>query len=678
MPKFLVEVGVEDLPAEEAELIAQSFRENLLSRLDEARVSHGEARLFWTLRRFALLVEDIAERQEDAVEEIRGPAASVALDPQGNLTQAALGFLRRYGASPKDLIRKKVGEKEYLFLRLERPGRSTEEILREIVPEALRAIPCSKSMRWDGNGSFLRPIRWVVALLDGEVIPLEIAGVRAGRTTFGHRFLAGPVELARPEDYLKRLKEAYVYADPLERAALLRAEIQKLEERYGAHAALSEALWTLLLGQTEWPKPVVGHIPPEFLELPEPVVVAALREEGKFVPYTRGGKIAEIFLGFAEGEGNPEIIRRGYERVVGIRLRDALGFFAQDRKRTLESRVPELREIVYEARLGTVWDRVERIRLICRHLARELRLSADRLDRAAFLCKADLLTVMVREFPELEGVMGGIYARLDGEPEEVAKAIEEHVRPAGKTDPLPETPLGLALSLAEKLDGVIGPLRVGEMPTGSRDPYGVRRRGNAVVRIILEKGLRLDLFGLIDEVVEHYPGTTPAEAVKEFLWERLRSALEERGIPYDVAEAVLAQKSGDFLGVWERAQALAGLLGRRELADLALAFGRVRNITRGQEIEGFRPELFQEEAEKELWQAYLSAKSRVEEALFQHQPSVALEALLSLKSPIDRYFDEVLVMCEDERIRRNRLGFLTELSRLFLQVADLSRLVVPG
>ncbi len=677
MPALLVEIGVEDLPAEEAADIAQSFRENLLSGLKEARLSFGQAHLFWTLRRFSLLLEDLAERQEDAVEEIRGPAVSVGLDPQGNLTPAAEGFLRRYGAGPADLVRKKVGEKEYLFLRLRRPGRPAKEILKELIPQAVRLIPCSKFMRWDGGMPFLRPIRWVVAIFGDNVIPLELAGVCADRKTFGHRFFGRPLTISDPWEYVAKMKEVHVFVDPEERAGILRRAIRTVEEEYGAKAALSEDLWTMILGQTEWPNPVVGRIPREFLGLPEPVVVAALREEGKFVPFTRGGKIAEVFLGFAEGEGDPEVIRRGYERVVGIRLRDAMDFFAQDRRRTLESRVPELKGIVYEARLGTVWDRVERIRATCRALARELSLPQDLLDRAAFLCKADLLTVMVREFPELEGVMGGIYARLDGERPEVAEAISEHVRPRGKGDELPQTPLGIALSLADKLDGVMGPISVGEVPTGSRDPYGVRRRGSAVVRLILEKGLRLQLFQVIEEVRPEYPGTEPAETVKKFLWERLRSALEERGISYDVAEAVLFQMDGDFLGVWERAQALQALVGRKELSDLALAFSRVRNITRGYEIQGFDPGLFQEEAENALWQAYLEAKGQVEKALAQHQPAEALEALLSLKGPIDRYFDDVLVMCEDQKLRENRLGFLLALSRLFLRVADLSRLVVP-
>lgn len=677
MPALLLEIGVEDLPAEEAEAIAQSFRENLRARFKEARLSHGEVRLFWTLRRFAVLVEDLADRQAPSVEEIRGPALAVGLDAQGNLTPATLGFLRRYGASPEQLVHRRVGEKEYFFLRVEQPGQPTVALLGPLLAQAIRDIPCSKAMRWNG-GVFLRPLRWIVALFGEEVVPLELAGLSAGRQTKGHRFFRGSLTLSSPEAYAEELRGARVLVDPAERAEILRKAISVVEEEYQAKAALSEELWALILGQTEWPKPVVGRIPPEFLELPEPVVVAALREEGKFVPFTRGGNVAEVFLGFAEGEGDPELIRRGYERVVGIRLRDAREFFTQDRRHSLASRVPALKGVIYEARLGSVWDRVERIRVLCRILARNLGVSSDLLDRAAFLCKADLLTVMVREFPELEGAMGGIYARLDGEPEEVARAIAEHVQPRGKGDALPQTPLGMALSLAEKLDGVIGPIRVGESPTGSRDPYGVRRRAAAVVRLILEKRLEFDLFSVLREIVPQYPGATPVEVVEDFLWERLRSALEERGISYDVAEAVMAERHGDFLGVWERAQALQAQVGRKELADLALAFGRVRNIIRGQEVEGFLPERFQEEAERELWRQYLAAQVSVEEALRRREPRAALEALLTLKAPIDRYFEEVLVMCEDQSLRANRLGFLTALARLFLQVADLSRLVLPG
>lgn len=679
MSKFLVEIGVEDLPAEEAEEIAQAFREAVVRGLFEARLPFGEAKLFWTLRRLALLIHDLAPAQDDLVEEIRGPAVSTALDQSGQLTPAGQGFLRKYGGRPEQTSCRRVGDKEYLFLRVHQPGRPAHEILPQVILAALKAVPCSKSMRWDSASlSFIRPIRWIVALLDGEVLPLRIGEVEAGRVTRGHRLLAGPVGLQKPEEYREKLREAKVLVDPEERGQRLTEQLKKVEEGQGLRAVISPDLWSRLLGGTEWPTLVVGKIPQKFLDLPQPVVIAVLQEEGKFVPFSHQGRLAEVFAGFAEGEGDANLIRAGYERVVNIRLSDAASFFEEDRQRTLAERVPELRGVVYEARLGTMWDKVERVRAICDSLSEVLALPRGALDRAAFLSKADLLTVMVREFPELEGTIGGIYARLDGEAEEVAQAVAEHVLPKAKGDPIPESPLGVALSLADKLDSVIGAIKIGEVPTGSRDPYGVRRRAATVVRLILEKGLRLDLFDLIDEVDGLYPASEPTARVKEFLAERLRSALEEKGLAYDVIDAVLSVSTGEFLGAWERAEALQALRGQPELADLAVAFSRARNITKGNEHRDFTPELFAEEAEVELWRAYARAEGEVRRALAQGQYAQALRALLSLKAPIDRYFDEVLVMCEDEEVRANRLGFLTTLADLFLTVADLSRLVVPG
>ena len=682
--KLLFELGTEELPALEAPRLAQALAERVTAGLKEARLPHGEVRVLWTPRRLALLIEGLPERQEDRVEELRGPAASVGLDEAGTPTQAAIGFAKKHGASPDQLVRKKVGEREYLFLTVRTPGRPTREVLLEILPEAVRGIPCSKSMRWDDSGlSFLRPIRWLVCLLDREVVPLELGHLVAGRVTRGHRFF-GPreLELSSPDDYLEGLRGAKVLADPEEREARIRAEVARVEEEYQVRASLSAELLGRLGGAGEWPVGVVGAIPRDFLDLPPEVIEATLHEEGKFVPFSRDGAPAEVFLGFRDGAPDETgVVRQGYERVVKARLRDSRFFFENDRKRPLADRVRDLKEVIYEARLGTMWQRGERIRAICAHLAEALGLPADLLDRAAFLCKADLTTDMVREFPELEGVMGGIYARLDGEPEEVARAIGEHLRPRSRDDELPETPLGVALALADKLDTVTGAIRIGEVPTGSRDPYGIRRRGGAIVRLILEKGLRLDLFALIHETAELYPqveGGKDSDAVKAFLVDRLRASLRaDYELPHDVVEAVLAAPRGDFLGALERARALAALRGEPALADLAVAFSRVRNITKDSHRAEFDPDLFSEEAERELWRAYLKAEGHLRQALGERDYDQAIRHLLALKEPIDHYFDEVLVMAEDQKVRENRLGFLRRVTELFLEVGDLSRLVVP-
>lgn len=681
--KLLFELGTEELPALEAPALARALGERVDLLLSEARLPHRQPRVFWTPRRLAVLVEGLPESQEDQVQELRGPAARVGLDEEGNPTQAAIGFARRHGASPEELVRKKVGEREYLFLVVRVPGRPTREVLPGLLSQAVRGLPCSKSMRWDDSGlTFLRPIRWLVCLLDDKVVPVRLGNLTAGGTTRGHRFF-GPREVVIPcpDEYLSRLREAKVLADPEERGARILAEVRRVEERYRVRASLSEGLLGRLLGAGEWPVGVVGTIPRGFLDLPPEVIEATLHEEGKFVPFFRDGGPAEVFLGFRDGAPDGGgTVRQGYERVVKARLRDSRFFFENDRKRPLADRVRDLKEVVYEARLGTMWQRVERIRAICGHLAEALGLPVDLLDRAAFLSKADLTTEMVREFPELEGVMGGIYARLSGEPEEVAVAIGEHLRPRSRTDALPETPLGVALSLADKLDVVVGAIRVGEVPTGSRDPYGIRRRAGALVRLILERRLRLDLFELIDSAAGLYPevaGGKPPSEVKGFLIDRLRSALlSDYGLPHDVVEAVLARPRGDLLGLWERAQALQRLREEAALSDLAVAFSRVRNITKDHHGRGFDPDAFQEEAERELWRAYLKVEGRLKRALEAHHYQEAIQHLLLLKDPIDRYFDEVLVMAEDKRLRENRLGFLGAVADLFLEVGDLSRLVI--
>lgn len=683
---LLVEVGTEELPALAAPELASALGERLIGALAEGRLPHGEAEIYWTHRRLAVLVRDLGDRQEDLVEEVRGPAVAVGLDDQGHPTPAALGFARRFSVSQGELYKRRVGEKEYLFLARRTPGRLAGEVLPELLAQAIREVPCPKTMRWDDSGlSFLRPIRWLVCLWGEEIIPTRLGNLVAGRTTRGHRFFGPPkVQIPTPSWYLEGLREAKVEASPGERRDRILAEVRRVEEEHQVQAALDEELLGRLVGGAEWPAGVVGTIPEEFLELPAPMIEATLAAEGKFVPFSRDGRPAEVFLGFRDGaKDKTGVVRQGYERVVRARLRDSRFFFRHDRRQSLADRVRLLRGVVYEGRLGTVWERVERIRAICAHLAHALDLPAELLDRAAFLAKADLTTEVVREFPELEGVMGGIYASLDGEPPEVAQAIGEHLRPRGPNSALPKTKLGAALSLGDKLDAVVGAIRVGLVPTGSHDPYGIRRRGAAVVRLVLELGLSVDLFAVIDATADLYPGDLgDPSLVKTFLLDRLRAALQ-RDFAYDVVDAVLAVPRGDFLGARARAEALTRLRDEGSqpgslpyLADLVLAFGRVRNITQGCPQSEFDPELFQEEAERELWRAYLRAEGRVREALARGDYEGAIRSLHGLRDPIDRYFDQVLVMTDDPRLRQNRLGFLCAVRGLFLEIGDLSRLVM--
>jgi glycyl-tRNA synthetase beta chain len=682
VPEFLLEIGTEELPALDAPVLAEALGKFLSEALTAERLRFQKLEVFWTPRRLAVLVRGLAERQEDLVEEVRGPAITVGLDADGNPTQAALGFLRKYGASPADLVRKKVGEKEYLFLKVRTPGKPAREVLPAMVPQAIRSLPCRKTMRWDSSGvAFLRPIRWLVCLLDGEVVPVEFGNLQADRITRGHRFF-GPRELplSSPGEYEEKLREARVIADPEERAEMIKRAATRVETEHGVHALWSEELLGTIIGALEWPTPVLGEFPADFLDLPAPVIAAVLHEEGKFVPFARDGEPAPVFLGFRDGkEDEKGYVRQGYERVVKARLRDARFFFENDVKKPLAERVLDLKGIVYETRLGSVWDKVQRVREICARLAPVFGVNGKLLDRAAFLCKADLTTEIVKEFPELEGVMGEVYARISGEPEEVARAIGEHLLPRTRSDALPESSLGVALSLADKLDTVMGAILIGEVPTGSRDPYGIRRAANALITLVLRKKLVVDLFELIDAASEFYPelsGRKNPEAVKKFLLERLRHILrDDYGIPHDIAEAVLAVPRGELLGFLERAQALSSLRGEAALAEVAQLFERLRNITVEHGNTSFSPELFQQEEERELWREYLKAEGHARRALQERDYVAALKALLPLGEPIHRYFERVFVMVEDEKIRANRLSFLKALLSLFLEIGDLSKLV---
>ncbi len=686
MSEFLLEVGTEELPALDAPVLAEALARNLEQGLKEARLSFQGMEVYWTPRRLAVLIRGLPVRQGDLVEEVRGPAVAVGLDADGNPTQAALGFLRKYGASPRDLVRKKVGNKEYLFLEVRTPGKPAREVIPTFIPQAIRSLPCRKSMRWDSSGlSFLRPIRWLVCLLDGEVLPVRLGALEAGRTTRGHRFF-GPreIELSTPGEYVEKLREGRVIADPREREEMIRGAAAEVEEEHGVKALWTEELLGTLVGSLEWPAPVLGKFPAEFLDLPAPVIAAVLHEEGKFVPFARDGEPAPVFLGFRDGkEDDKGYVRQGYERVVKARLRDARFFFENDLKRPLAERVPDLQGIVYEARLGTVWDKVQRIREICRHLADPLGLKEEEknlLDRAASLCKADLTTEMVKEFPELQGVMGGIYARLSGEPEEVAVAIEEHLLPRTRSDELPGSPLGTALSLADKLDTVMGAILVGEVPTGSRDPYGIRRAANALISLILRKELVLELFSLMESVRKLYPrdpGGKDLEDVRAFLVDRLRHILrDDFGLDHDIVEAVLAVPRGDLLGCLQRGKALAEYRAQGRLDELATVFGRLWNIAGRHTSWDYDPTRFSEPEEERLHRAFLEAKERVEKAIGRRDFLLALEELHTLVDPINAYFDGVFVMHEDPGIRNNRLSFLRAVLGLFLEIGDLGKIVV--
>ncbi len=685
MPDLLFEIGTEELPALELPRLGKALQEEASREFAARRISYSAIDLYYTPRRIALVVRDLAERQEDRVEEVKGPPAAVAFDGSGRPTQAAIGFAKTQGVSVDELETREVGGRAYLYLRRSIPGKATKEIVPEILPELVRRLRPSKAMRWDDSGlTFIRPIRWLVCLYGEEVIPIQLGYLTAGRVTRGHRFIASQqVPIARAEEYEKTLAEVFVIVDQRKREESVLAALKEAAAQRGGNYLLDSELLTRVVNGAEHPVPVIGHVPEEFLDLPVEVIQATLHEEGKFIPFVLSDGTTPYFMGFRDGLPDEKgTVRAGFERVVRARLRDSRFFFEKDRTRPLADRVRELKSVIYDVRLGSLWEKVERIRTIAGKLAGVLSVQPADVDRAAFLCKADLVTELVRAFPELEGTAGAIYARLDGEPDVVARAIGEHYLPRAFDDPLPETSVGATVSLADKIDTIVGALLVGEAPKGSHDPYGIKRQANAVVRIAVEKKVDIDVIALIHEVEDCYTAIEKKanlSAVVSFLVERALQVLRQRyGIPPDVIAAVAASGAGNFYRAYLRAQALSAYKEREEFVALRLGFSRARNITKTVERSDFDPGLFTEERERELWREYLKAEGELTRDLETGDYTEAIERLLALKDPIDRYFDDVLVMDKDETVRGNRLAFLKALSDLFLRIGDLSLISIEA
>jgi glycyl-tRNA synthetase beta chain len=682
-----LEIGVEEMPPRESPLLAQQLQSAAEELLRARRIGFAAAAVYYTPRRLTLLVKGVEEEQRPATEEVRGPSKRVAFADDGSPTQAALGFARGQGVSVEELTVRETDDGEYVYAVRTIPGRPTAQILPELLPQLIRKLSPSETMRWDETGlRFIRPIRWLLALFGEEPIEFAYGRLRSQPVTRGHRFLGVPeVPIASIPEYFEKLRENGVMWDPFERRERIERSLEKIAGQIKAHPVLDEALRSEIADNLEHPTAVLGEFPEGFLELPKEILETTIVEHQKFVPFAVGEVAAPYFVGYRDGrEDETGTVRRGYERVVRARLTDSKFFFEVDRRVTLAERSTELKGVIFQEKLGSIWDKVERMRRLGAEIAKCLGHDAlvEQIDRTIYLCKADLLTAMVGEFPDLEGIVGGIYARLEGEPELVWRGIYEHYLPKVAGDPVPETVTGWIAGLADKLDTVVGSLLLGEEPTGSRDPFGLRRKANGVIRIAVEKELNLDFFQLVRDLERLYAflrERRPLDRAESFFLDRLYLELrDDYGIPYDIADAVIAVRDGNFYRAYRRAVSLKEIQEEERFQSLVIAFSRVANITRGQKAHGFDPQRFQEEAERELWRAYLKAEGQIKRLLPQGDYPGIIEKLLDMKDPIDRYFDEVLVMAPDALLRQNRLGLLSKIVELFLTVGDLSKIVVEG
>jgi glycyl-tRNA synthetase beta chain len=694
---FLVEIGVEEMPPKSLVGLAEAFRDGVVAGLDSAGLSHGAALTYFTPRRLAVLVQKLLDRQPEQRVERRGPPVSAAFDASGQPTRAAKAFAESCGVAVDDLTRIKDAKGEFLLCKLTRPGVRAAELLPGVVQTALDKLPIARRMRWGaGTVEFVRPVHWVVLLHGDDIVPGEILGLAAGRMTRGHRFHAPkPIALRSPGGYLASLeRRGHVLADFDARRERIRAGVVAAAEGEGGIAVIDPAVLDEVTSLTEWPMPMAGEFEPRFLELPAEVLVATMQDHQRYFPVrTKDGKLLPRFIAVANIESrDPPQVRAGNERVVRPRLADAAFFYAADRKTTLASRRDALASVTFQAQLGTLADKTERITALAAQIAQVAGQDPAAAQRAAQLAKCDLLTAMVGEFPELQGVMGRYYALNDGEPEAVADALSEQYLPRFAGDSLPATGAGLALAIADKLDTLVGIFAIGQKPTGTKDPYGLRRAALGVLRILIETGIALDLRELIRTALDSVradiarlggkaPVETLADEIYDYMMERLRVwYLEGKGgVSSEMFDAVLDTRPASPLDFDDRLRALATFLQLPDAAGLTAANKRIANILRKageQPSPRVDPGLLTDPNERLLATAVEELRQDVERLVTARRYAEALTRLASLRPAVDAFFDEVLVMAEDVRVRANRLALLAALQRLFLHMANLSRL--PG
>jgi glycyl-tRNA synthetase beta chain len=686
---LLIEIGTEEIPARFIPPVLEEMKASLQKRLQQERIEVGAIKTMGTPRRLALTAMGVAEQQAESTAEIVGPPQAVAYDAQGQPTKAAVGFARSQGVEVTDLIVVDTDKGPYLAVKKHAAGLPTKNRLPEILPEWVLGLSFPKSMRWGSLSiNFARPIHWIVAFFGAEIIPFTVGDINSGAVSYGHRFQAPQaitLSSASAADYLEALRQSSVLVNPDERRKILDQQLEQASNSVQGRMVPNPELVQENTFLVEHPNLTLGTFEERFLQLPDEVLITSMREHQRYFSLRdKGGKLLPYFIAVNNTLArDPEVVQQGHERVLRARLSDAMFFFQEDRKIKLDSWVEELKGVVYHSRLGTSYDKMSRFRSIGTYLAE--RLLPDKVDkvyRAATLCKADLVSGMVGEFPSLQGIMGCEYARLAGEDPEVAEAILAHYLPRHAGDQIPDNLVGAMVGMADRFDSICGCFGVGLIPSGAADPYGLRRQALAIINILWDKKFYLDLSGTVryclgllkDKLTE--PVEKTHEEVVEFFRTRVHHLLTGDNISAEVAEAVLTTSFTDIVEAMQKAQALEEVRRGLDFPALAVAFKRVINISRGAQASEVKPELFENQSEHNLFSATQAMEKTVAEALPDRNYEEVFKALALLKTPVDKFFDEVLVMTEDLKVRANRLALLVRISQTFLRLADFSRISI--
>ena len=698
--EVLLEVGVEEIPAGMLPKAEEDLRTNLEKLLAAENLAEGATvETYGAPRRLAAHIIGLREKQADVVSEVTGPPKTVAYDSVGEPTRAAHSFAEKQGITLKELYLVKTAKGEYLAAKQVKRGRPAEQILNEILPRAIHDLTWPRSMTWTGleGARFIRPIRWILAVANGKPLKFSFADVLAGDKTRGHRFLGkGALRVNSFADYEKKLRANGVLVRQVERREKISNELAAFSKESGYRVHEDAELLRLVTYLNECPSVLEGEFDPAFLALPDEILITVMRGHQKyFAVERRNGEVAPHFLAVINLPKDPKgLVRAGHERVLRARLADAEFFWRADQKCRLADYLPKLERVTYESRLGSYRDKVERVRAIARWLTEQwfssgiLQAHVAEADRAAELSKCDLATEMVREFTELQGVVGGLYARAQGEPDDVADAIYDHYRPVGLEDPIPRNLTGCAVALSDKLDSIVGCFAVGLVPTGSSDPYALRRAALGIVKIILERKLPVSIslaVGAAAKALLTNPpkkGVTPQQEtqVLEFLVDRAKFVLREREkFSYDEVNAVFSAGVDDLVDAHKRLGALKVIRKSKNFEPLAVSFKRIRNILeksnfKRDDSKGIQTDLFESGAERELFAAVRSAATKVQAEKRAGKYQEALEVIAGLRKAVDEFFEKVMVMAENEAVSKNRLALLSEILREFTTIADFSEL----
>jgi len=682
--EFLLEIGTEEIPSRFINPALEKIKELFTALLVSGRVeSRGEMKAYGTPRRLVLYIPEIEERQADVSKEVTGPPKKVAFDGSGNPTKAAIVFAEKNGIPVSALTTKITDKGEYVVARIDEKGGDSAAWLKQVMPGFILSIPFPKSMRWmDKDIRFARPIHWILALWGDAVLDFELDGLKSGAVSRGHRFMSPGVYVVKDfKSFMAQTEPNFVVIDPEVRKQRIIKQIQELAQAKNGTVLDDPGLVDEVANLVEYPVAVMGSFGREYLRVPKEVLITAMREHQRYFSVVGPDlNLLPCFITISNTRAEDmETVRAGNERVLAARLSDAAYFFDHDVKLPLVDRVEGLRKVTYQEKLGTIYDKIERVRALSAYVADLVKADKKTVQRAAYLCKADLLTGVVGEFPKLQGVMGRHYALMSGEDPRVADAILEHYLPRFSGDKLPESLEGVCLGITDRMDTITGCFNVGLIPSGSEDPYGLRRQSVAILNMLLERGLRISLIGLVAEACKGFgPRNNLAADTLDFLRQRLAGMLASEGIRSDVVDAALSVGFDDPVIAREKVRALDGLRTSEDYLPLVTALKRAGNIVPKDFAGTVKPGLLNLDAEKALYQAYSNIKDRAVEKTAQLDFRGALGDIASLRKQVDAFFDTVMVMDKDHEVKNNRLALLAGITGLFSQIADFSRLVLSA